>query len=105
MVKKQTNIVKIGTVEINIDKMPKINEAEIVKVFTSFVDTAMTATNRSTKYNTKEEQEKSVQDVHKRMFSVNRGFYAASLLLDGLTDYSKQFGVETLLDEIGRAHV
>ncbi len=66
-------------------------------VFGSFLDAAVTATARATYYNTREEQERAVLAAHEALFAVDRGIYAATLLLPGATDYARQLGVRRLL--------
>ncbi len=64
----------------------------------SFLDAAVTATARGTFYNTKEEQARVLSQVHQELFSIDRGIYAASLLLPGVTDYTRQLGIRRLLE-------
>ncbi len=65
--------------------------------FGEFLDTAATATSRATFYNTRVEQEAAIESVHRGLFELDRGVYAASLMLPGLTDYSRQVGAVRLL--------
>lgn len=65
--------------------------------FGEFLDTAATATSRATYYNTRAEQEAMIESVHRELFALDRGVYAASLILPGLTDYSRQVGAVRLL--------
>ena len=65
--------------------------------FGEFLDTAATATSRATFYNTRAEQEAAIESVHDALFQTDRGVYATSLLLPGLTDYSRQIGAIRLL--------
>jgi hypothetical protein len=64
----------------------------------SFLDMAGTATGQATYYNTKEEQQAAQQAIHQAVFAVNRGLYAAMLVLPGVTDNSIQQGLYRLLD-------
>jgi len=66
-------------------------------VFGSFLDAAGTAMGRATFYNTQEEQEQALDVLHSELFAVDRGIYAAALLLPGLTDYTRQLGAVRLL--------
>lgn len=65
--------------------------------FGEFLDTAATATARATFYNTRSEQEAAVESVHRELFEMDRGVYAVSLMLPGLTDFSRQIGTVRLL--------
>ena len=65
--------------------------------FGQFLDTAATATSRATYYNTRAEQEAAIESVHGELFELDRGVYAASLMLPGLTDFSRQIGAVRLL--------
>jgi hypothetical protein len=65
--------------------------------FGQFLDTAATATSRATYYNTRAEQESAIESVHGELFELDRGVYAASLMLPGLTDFSRQIGAVRLL--------
>lgn len=65
--------------------------------FCAFVDAAGTATARATYYNTRQEQQRANEAIHAALFDVDRGVYTASLLLPGVTDYTRQTGVVTLL--------
>ncbi|TWT35066.1 hypothetical protein KOR42_52350 [Thalassoglobus neptunius] len=65
--------------------------------FGEFLDTAATATSRATFYNTRAEQEAAIESVHRELFELDRGVYAASLMLPGLTDFSRQIGAVRLL--------
>lgn len=65
--------------------------------FGEFLDTAATATSRATYYNTRAEQEAAIESVHRELFELDRGVYAASLMLPGLIDYSRQVGAVRLL--------
>lgn len=65
--------------------------------FSEFIDTAATATSRATYYNTRAEQEVAVESVHRELFEMDRGVYAAALMLPGLTDFSRQIGLIRLL--------
>lgn len=65
--------------------------------FGEFLDTAATATARATFYNTRAEQEAAIESVHRELFELDRGVYAACLMLPGLTDFSRQHGLTRLL--------
>ena len=65
--------------------------------FGEFLDMAATATSRATYYNTRAEQEAAIESVHGELFELDRGVYAVSLMLPGLTDFSRQIGAVRLL--------
>jgi hypothetical protein len=56
------------------------------------------ATNRATHYNTKEEQQKAVQDAHYAIFKLDRSVYALTVCLPGATDYARQIALVFLLN-------
>ena len=80
-----------------LDYLRKQESTAVAKSFLSFLDTASTATSRATHYNSKQEQMEATEAVHKDLFDVDRSIYALSLLLGGVTDFSIQTGVTTLL--------
>lgn len=92
---------QISIKDIRENKYPTLADKIIVDSFTQFIDVGSTATDRATFYNTKSDVVKATVDIHKNLYSVNRGIYAASLLLDGITDYTKQIGIENLLRNEG----
>lgn len=65
--------------------------------FDSFLDSAATSTGRGTFYNSREEQVAAVEVAHRDLFDIDRDVYTASLMLPGVTDYSRQIGVRRLL--------
>lgn len=67
------------------------------QAFGEFLDTAATVTSRATYYNTRAEQEAAIESVHHALFVLDRGVYAACLMLPGLTDFSRQLGAVQLL--------
>ena len=69
----------------------------IARTFAPFLDTVCTATKRSTFYNSVEEQEEAVMRVHDEMFSLDRGIYAITCMLPGVTDYARQIAIAKLL--------
>ena len=75
----------------------QLDKVTVTQRFFDFVDAAVTVSARATFYNTKEEQKCALQELHQNLFDTERGIYAMSLLLPGLTDYSKQLGCLTLL--------
>jgi len=87
----------IAGTTIDMAKFPSISEDVITKTFLKFVDVANTSTDRATFYNTKDEQAKSSNSIHQQLYSINRGIYAVSLMLDGITDNSKMVGIQNLL--------
>lgn len=93
---KDETIVIAGT-EVLMANFPTIDEEVIVKTFLKFIDVANTSTNRSTFYNSQKEQNDATKQMHQNLYGINRGLYAATLLLDGVTDHTKMIGLETLL--------
>jgi len=74
------------------------NRRELLPLaFAEFIDAAATGTSRATFYNTREEQEAAAEAAHRELFAVDRGIYAASLALPGLTDHARQMGILRLL--------
>jgi hypothetical protein len=67
------------------------------KSFAGFIDTAITASSRATFYNDGNELIKAVKHSHQRLMSADRGIYSISLLLPGITDFSRQTAIENLL--------
>jgi len=72
-------------------------KAEISRRFSSFLDAVCTATKRATFYNTAEDQADAVVKAHKELMKLDRGVYAATLMLPGVTDYSRQVAIAGLL--------
>ncbi|GAB4401235.1 MAG: hypothetical protein OHK0053_23680 [Microscillaceae bacterium] len=64
-----------------------------------FLALATTATARATFYNTQAEQEQALNAAHEALFAFDRGLYALCLLLEGLTDYSRQLGIRNLAQQ------
>ncbi len=95
----ETRSIQVAGTDINLQNFSGLNEDVVIKTFLSFIDVANTSTDRATAYNTKDEQRDAVNAIHRNLFTINRGLYGATLLLDGLTDYSKMVGVEKLLSE------
>lgn len=78
-------------------KVESLMRVEVRNAVVSFLDAATTATGQSTYYNPKADQDKAAKAAHEAVFTVNRGLYAAMLTLPGVTDYSRQRGLYTLL--------
>lgn len=95
---KETGLIRIAGTDIKMRDFTGLSERTIVETFLSFIDVANTATDRATFYNTKGEQRKAVADLHKSLYSIDRGVYGACLLLDGVTDYTRIVGIENLLE-------
>lgn len=55
--------------------------------------------NRATHYNTMEALEEARSKAHSDVFSLDRSIYGCVFMLDGITDFSKQVAIQTLLDE------
>ena len=88
---KTRDLVKLDHLSITVRK-------QLPELLCKFLDVAQTATNRATAYNTKEEQEKAVTEIHKKLFIIDRGLYGICLLLPGVTDYAKKLGIGYFLD-------
>ena len=84
-------------VRIDFDEISSADLQKFPFAFCDFLDSAGTATNRATHYNTKEEQQAAVNKIHQDLFDIDRGFYAMCLLLP-VTDYTRQLGLGKLLD-------
>lgn len=54
-------------------------------------------TDRSTHYNSKEEEQEAMRVIHESMFSLDRGLYLLVHALDGATDFSRQKAITALL--------
>lgn len=94
--------VTIAGVSVKKRDFSKLDKVVFNKTVSDFIDTASTATNRATAYNTAEEQSKAVEALHKNLITIDRGVYGASLLLPGVTDYSLSLGIENLLSKTER---
>lgn len=81
--------------------MSSQQKQEIKEAIQPFLDVASTATARATFYNTRKEQERIIQKVHNRLFSIERGIYSLALTLPGITDISRRTGVLLLLSQQG----
>lgn len=68
--------------------LPQSKLPELAKNVKSFLDFTGAATNRSTHYNTKEEQREAEVKLHKTIFAVDRSLYGLLMLLPGVTDHS-----------------
>jgi hypothetical protein len=91
------NTVKIAGTEVVIRDFSKLNENTIIKTFLNFIDVGNTATGRATFYNTKDEQNTVIENSHRNMLGIDRGIYAATMMLDGINDINKMVGVRNLL--------
>ncbi len=63
----------------------------------SLTSFAGAATGRATHYNTREEQQEAERVLHQAVFNVDRGVYGLSMLLPGMTDYSRMRAITALL--------
>jgi len=89
------------TTELAISKIDHLSTAQKRKLpglLGSFLDTVAAATDRATHYNTREEQKQAILQLHKDIFSIDRGIYGLCLCLPGINDYSKQLGMGFFLD-------
>lgn len=73
------------------------NHREVGGLLCRFIDTVATATARGSFYNTKEELQRAVEEVHAAVFSIDRGLYTVLLAFPSVMDYSRQIGVARLL--------
>ncbi len=64
----------------------------------SFLDTVAVGVGQATYYNTREEQKKATEIIHKALFHINRGLYTVMLLLPGVNDYNIQLGILRMLN-------
>lgn len=74
--------------KISLDHIPQNKIPELAKNVKSFLDFTGVATNRSTHYNSKEEQREAEIKLHKTIFDVDRSLYGLLMLLPGITDHS-----------------
>lgn len=74
--------------QVSLDHIPQDKLPELAKNVKSFLDFTGAATNRSTHYNTKEEQREAEIKLHKTIFDVDRSIYGLLMLLPGVTDHS-----------------
>ncbi len=81
-----------------VNVVPRARE-NVKSAVLSFLDAAITSTGTETYYNTREEQINALYIVHEAVFAINRGLYAAMLVLPGLLDISRQIGIEKLLKD------
>lgn len=73
-------------------------EARLVaRRVSSLLDAAGTSMGRGSFYNTAAEAAEADARIHDAAFAVDRGLYGMLLLLPGVTDHSKQLGLERLL--------
>ncbi len=92
--------VQIGGRSAFLQRLSALSAAEkgrVARVVLSFFDLAATATARATFYNSKSEQVNAVHTIHDELLAIDRGLYAAALLLPGLTDFNKQVAILRML--------
>lgn len=65
--------------------------------FPVFLERGRTAMARGTFYHSREKMEEATAALHAEVLAADRGIYAASLLLDGHTDFTRQIGIHRLL--------
>lgn len=82
---------------VRFERFPVGNEDRLKSALLRFIDTGGTSTNRSTAYNTKEQQSEAMKILHKDLYSIDRGIYTAALMMPGHTDNTIVTGVENLL--------
>lgn len=90
-------IAKTSVTSVSLEHLSDEQRRSLTPNLCSFIDMVGTATGRGTFYNTKEEERIAVEKAHQALFAIDRGIYAAALLLPG-NDYSKQVGFARLLD-------
>lgn len=67
------------------------------KDYAGFLDSTRTATARGTFYNSRNEIEENVAGLHTAVIGADRGVYAATLLMGGVTEFTQQVGIYSLL--------
>lgn len=82
---------------VSLAHLAPARRAALPRVFGALLDAAGTATARATFYNSLQEQQMALDAIHRSAFEIERGAYAATLLLRGVTDYTRQLGVRRLL--------
>lgn len=90
---KNKSIVNVNRVD-SIAKQKK-TATDIIQ----FINAGMTATNRSSFYNTINAQNDAVLQAHREMLNIDRGLYLAVSMLPGMTDYTKIMTIGTLLTD------
>lgn len=70
----------------------------IAERFSPFLDSACTATNKGTFYNSESSIEDALVQAHIKMLQADRGMYALSLMLPGITEFSRMTGIFNLLN-------
>ena len=96
-----TNDKRISKKNLDLSKFNSLGKDTFAKVFFQFIETGLTSTNRATFYNPKNQQDDATTLVHKNLYSIDRGVYAMSLLLEGHTDYTITQGIINLLSNKG----
>jgi hypothetical protein len=89
----ETSIVQLNS----IDHIPAEQIKPLAESLISLTNFAGVATGRATHYNSLEEQREAERVLHKAVFDLDRGVYGLSMLLPGVTDYSKMRAVTALL--------
>lgn len=82
--------------------LDSVDVKQAASVVDRFLDVVSTGSGRATHYNSKEEQEKALREVHSAMFNIDRGLYSVLVMLQGATDHSRQLAATTLLDNPSR---
>lgn len=88
------NLTDDGRVNVTVRAKEDITQAVL-----SFIDMAITATDRATHYNTQDEQNEALEATHQFIFEANRGLYGAIAVLPGMTNISKRMVVTRLLND------
>lgn len=85
------------------DNMQFLQWAEMNKLdnfatpIADFVQAITTSVNRATFYDTREETEAAIEEVHQRIFNFDRGLYTALVCLRGVNDYHRRIAILRLL--------
>ena len=85
------------------DNMQFLQWAEMNKLdnfanpIADFVQAITTSVNRATFYDTREETEAAIKEVHQHIFDFDRGLYTALVCLRGVNDYHRRIAILRLL--------
>ena len=87
----------VAALSVSLGHLEPVQRDSLPETFGAFLDAAATATARATFYNTESEQRQTLDAVHQQLLAIDRGIYAAALLLPGVTDHMRQLGMSKLL--------
>ena len=88
----------------NLNHLSRADRAALPDLLAGFIDSAATGMARAGFYSAREEQEAGIVALHRKLIAIDRGVYAAVLLLPGVTDYSRQLAVAKLLSTPRNGH-